>query len=118
MRKRERESVECDENKEEPREKLREHDKGDDEAEKLLVMMYQQELSADEKLRNAKTILRQLVHDYGITEYASVVPLNLCCDGCHEPFIEEDGFDHFDNLAMCKNCVHLGKEVIEKNRKK
>jgi hypothetical protein len=93
-----------------------EYQKRLDEAEKLLALtMPVPLLSVEQKLRNAQHILRQLVETYKITEYASFVPLNLRCDGCHQPFFEDEDEDHpydtFDILSMCSNCIQIAKKL-------
>lgn len=94
-----------------------------DEAEQLLGMIHPPQPTVEEQLQNAKDLLRQLVDVHKIAEHAYVVPLNLSCDGCHQPFIEdndgEDPSNYFDNLTMCERCVQLGKKVMaDKKRRK
>lgn len=93
-----------------------------DEAEEVLRIMEPPQLTVEEKLHNAQHILRQLVETYKIAEYASIVPLNLCCDGCHQPFIEDEDenhpFDTFDNLSMCSGCIQLARKALSEKKQK
>lgn len=93
-----------------------------DEAEEVLRSINPPQPTVEEQLRHVQHILGRLVAHYRINEYGSVVPLNLRCDGCHQPFLEDEDeehpFDYFDNLSLCSGCVQLGQNAVAASKKK
>lgn len=78
-------------------------------------------LTVEEKLENALGIIRQLVEEYRVDEYASVVPLKHC-DGCSQPYLQVDDVieqysaeDQEDEINLCKKCIIVHNKKRERS---